>query len=280
MEVVRGEMSDLLLPARAEIAIEGHIEYKSTRREGPFGEFTGYYGRPEGTAPLIKVKALHMRTDPIFTNALMADYPACEQSGFFAIVRSAKIWDDLDRLGVPGIKGVYSHPAAAAGFGAVIVSLEQRYAGHAAQVAQLAASVPGGAYYTKWIITVDEDVDPTDWDQVFWAMTTRCDPEHDIDILRQTWSTWLDPTKNPPEERPWGSKVLVNACKEHKYISTFSQRTTITRGMYERVGARWKELGLEGVGPVPSILAFQDDATTSLDHDITPTLEESEEGRE
>ena len=111
-------------------------------------------------------------------------------------------------------------------------------------------------------------------------MTTRCDPEHDIDILRQTWSTWLDPTKNPPEERPWGSKVLVNACKEHKYISTFSQRTTITRDMYERVSGRWNELGLEGTVPVPQILAFQDDATTSLDSDITPTLEESEANRE
>src|SRR5581483_9855492 len=249
IEVVKGVTTDLVIPARAEIVMEGRIEYKATRREGPFGEFTGYYGRPEGTCPLVTVKALHMRADPIFTNALMSDWPSCEQNGFFAIARSARIWDDLDKLGVPGIKGVYIHPAAAGGFGAVIVSLEQRYAGHAAQVAALAAQVPGAAYYTKWIITVDEDVDPSDWDQVMWAMTTRCDPESDIDILRQTWSTWLDPTKNPPEERPWGSKALVNACRQHKYLPIFSRRTAVSHPMYERVKSRWAELGLEGEAP-------------------------------
>lgn len=269
IEVVLGETTDLLIPARAEIAIEGRIEYMSTREEGPFGEFTGYYGRPEGAAPLVRVTALHMRADPIFTNALMADYPSCEQSGFYAIVRSARIWDDLDKLGVPGIKGIYCHPAAAGGFGATIVSLEQRYAGHAAQVAHLTASVPGGAYYTKWIITVDDDVDPSDWDQVFWALTTRCDAERDIDILRQTWSTWLDPSKNPPEERPWGSKVLVNACKEHKYLSSFSQRTAVTRAMYERVKDRWAELGLDSLGPTPRPLTFYEDMRSSVDADIT-----------
>jgi 3-polyprenyl-4-hydroxybenzoate decarboxylase len=210
-----------------------------------------------------------MRADPIFTNALMSDWPSCEQNGFFAIARSARIWDDLEKLGVPGIKGVYIHPAAAGGFGAVIVSIEQRYAGHAAQVAALAAQVPGGAYYTKWIITVDDDVDPSDWDQVFWAMTTRCDPEKDIDILRQTWSTWLDPTKNPPEERPWGSKALVNACREHKYLPIFSQRTVLTRGMYDRIADRWSELGLDDLGDPPHLLAFQEDMRPPANPEIT-----------
>ncbi len=268
IEVIRGETTDLLIPARAEIVMEGRIEYKATRREGPFGEFTGYYGRPEGTCPLVTVKALHMRADPIFTNALMSDWPSCEQNGFFAIARSARIWDDLDKLGVPGIKGVYIHPAAAGGFGAVIVSLEQRYAGHAAQVAALAAQVPGGAYYTKWVITVDEDVDPSDWDQVFWAMTTRCDPETDIDILRQTWSTWLDPTKNPPEERPWGSKALINACRQYKYLPIFSQRTVLTRSMYQHVSDRWSELGLNEFGEPPRLPAFQEDMRPPVNPEI------------
>ena len=106
------------------------------------------------------ITAVHYRSQPILTNALMADYPSCEQSGFFSVIRSAKIWDDLDKLGIPGIHGVYSHPAAAGGFGMTVISLEQRYAGHAAQVLALAAQVPGGAYYTKWIIAVDEDIDP------------------------------------------------------------------------------------------------------------------------
>ena len=111
--VVKAQQSDLLIPANADLVIEGVIEPKATRAEGPFGEFTGYYGSPVGEAPLVKVTAIHYRDNPILTNALMADYPSCEQSGFFAIIRSAKIWDDLDKLGVPGIAGVYAHPPAA-----------------------------------------------------------------------------------------------------------------------------------------------------------------------
>ena len=255
--VVRGQATDLLLPANAELVIEGEIRPGSVQREGPFGEFTGYYGRPEAGAPLIDVTAVHYRTRPILTNALMADYPSCEQSGFFAVVRSARIWADLDRLGLPGIQGVYSHPAAAGGFGMTVLSLEQRYAGHAAQALALAAQVPGGAYYTKWIVAVDEDVDPTDIDQVIWAMASRCNPIDDIDILRNTWSTWLDPSQNPPEERPYGSKALINACKEHRHLPVFSKRTALRREVYDRVAARWQSLGL--AGQAPTVRAFETD---------------------
>jgi 4-hydroxy-3-polyprenylbenzoate decarboxylase len=218
---------------------------------------------------LMEVKALHYRDNPILTHALMADYPANETSLLYSIARAAKIWNDLDRLGVPGIRGVYCHPAAAGGWGLTVVSLEQRYPGHAPQALALTAQVPGGAYYAKWIIAVDEDVDPTDWDQVFWAMTTRCDPESDIDILRQTWSTWLDPTKNPPEERPWGSKALVNACRQHKYLPIFSQRTVLTRSMYEQVKDRWSELGLDSLGDPPRLPAFQEDMRAPANPEIT-----------
>lgn len=255
--VVRAQTSDLLLPANAEIVVEGVIRPDSVKTEGPFGEFPGYYGRPEAGCPLVDVTRVHYRTRPVLTNAIMADYPSCEQSGFFAVIRSARIWDDLDKLGIPGVQGVYAHPAGAGGFGMTVVSLEQRYAGHSAQCLALAAQAPGGAYYTKWIIAVDEDIDPTDMDQVIWAMSSRCNPVEDIDVLRNTWSTWLDPTQNPPEERPYGSKALINACKEHRYLPVFSKRTTLRREMYDQVARRWKELGLRGT--VPQVRAFEEE---------------------
>jgi 4-hydroxy-3-polyprenylbenzoate decarboxylase len=259
--VVRGTTTDLLIPAHAELVVEGIIPPQSTKAEGPFGEFTGYYGRPEAAAPLVEIRAIHHRSRPILTNALMADYPSCEQSGFFAILRSARIWDDLEKLGVPGIKGIYSHPAAAGGFGMTIVCLEQRYPGHAAQALALAAQVPGGAYFTKWIIAVDDDVDPTDMDQVIWAMATRCTPGDDIDLLRNTWSTSLDPAQNPPEKRLYGSKALINACKDYRHIKTFSKRSMLRKSIYDRVAARWKELGLPGA--VPTVSAFEPDPPRS-----------------
>ena len=177
----------------------------------------------------------------------------------FSIVRSARIWADLEKLGVPGIQGIFSFPEAAGGFGATSISIEQRYPGHASQVAALAAQVPSGAYCSKYIIVVDEDVDCSDIHQVLWAMSTRSDPETDIEVLRNTWSTYLDPTKNPPEERPWGSKALINACKEHKHLKQFSKRSRLRREVYERLVARWNEFGLKF--PPPQIRHFEQDGS-------------------
>ncbi|MEE8395159.1 MAG: UbiD family decarboxylase, partial [bacterium] len=235
IRVVKGKVTDLLVPADAEIVVEGVVQPGQFLEEGPFGEFTGYYGRPGGPTPYIEIKCIRYRTNPVLTTALMADHPSCEQNLFFGIARSARIWEDLDSLGIPGIKGVYSVPAAAGGFGMVVVSIEQKHAGHAAQVLALAAQCAGGSYYTKWIVVVDDDVDPTDMNQVLWAMTTRCNPSQDLDILRNTWSTYLDPTQNPPENRPYGSKALINACMEHRYLHTFSKRTFLREATYHKV---------------------------------------------
>ena len=222
IEVVKGTTTDLPIPARAEIVLEGVIRPHAMRNEGPFGEFTGYYARPEAQTPVVDVTAIHFRARPILMNALMSDAP----SAYSSIMRSAGIWADLDRLGIPGIKGVYSHPGAVRGIH--VISIEQRYAGHASQVLSLAAQCPSGAYFTQWIVVVDED----------------------IDLLRNTWSTPLDPTQNPPEKRPYGSKALINACKEHRYLPVFAKRTRMTRDVYERALARWHELRLPGHPPV------------------------------
>jgi 4-hydroxy-3-polyprenylbenzoate decarboxylase len=255
VEMIKGEATSLLYPASAEIVMEGVIAPGSEKMEGPFGEFTGYYGRPEGNAFLVKVKAVHYRDNPIVTHALMADYPANECAVLYSIARSAKIWNDLDAIGVPGIKGVFSHPAAV-GLAMTIISVEQRYAGHAAQALAIAAQCPGGSFYTKWIIAVDHDVDPSNFNQVLWALSTRCHPSEDIDILRQTWSTMLDPSQNPPEKRPYGSKALINACMEHKYLQSFSKRTKLRRSVYDSVSKKWNRLGFKG--QPAKLMAFEE----------------------
>ncbi|WP_206604029.1 UbiD family decarboxylase [Chimaeribacter californicus] len=263
VEVVRAATSDLLIPARAEVVIEGLIHPHATRAEGPFGEFTGYYGYQDRHAPLIEVTALHYRHRPVLTNALMADFPSNEQGAFFSTIRSAKIWNDLDKLGIQGICGVYCPPAAAGAFGMVVISLEQKYAGHAAQVLALAASVPGGAYITKWIVAVDSDVDPSDMNQVLWAMATRATPADDIDILRNTRGSPLDPAQNPPEKRFFGSKALINACKDYRVLHSFPARTLLRQSVYEQVAARWAEYGFSG--PVPAVCGFEPEASAPGD---------------
>ena len=258
VELLQGQFTDLLFPAGSEIVMEGVAYPNDYRKEGPFGEFTGYYGRPDDPAPQVEIKAIHFRDDPILTASLMSDHWASNDSALqFAVVRSARIWNDLDRLGIPGIKGVYAHPAAAGGFGMNVVALEQRYAGHAQQVLAIAAQSPGGAYFSKWIIVVDHDIDPTDLDQVIWAMATRCNPVDGIDILRNTWSTWLDPSQNPPEKRPYGSKALINACMDHRHIHNFSKRSRLRKEIYDKVVRRWDELGF--TGRPPDVTSFEED---------------------
>lgn len=254
LELTDAETVSLPIPARAELVIEGTVREGDVLAEGPLGEFTGYYGRERSPQPVIDVTALHMRKGPILTAALMAKYPSCEIGAYYAIMRSARILDDLERIGVPGVVGAYAHPAAASGWGIVVVSLQQQYPGHAAQVLALTAQCPAAAYYTKWIIAVDDDVDPTDMNEVMWALSTRCHPAEDIDIIRRTWSTGLDPSQFEMERRPYGSKALIDACKPHRHLKEFPQTTLLRRGVYERVAARWAELGFSG--PPPRLTSF------------------------
>jgi len=248
-QLTEAEFVNLPIPALCEFVVEGVLHPGDLEPEGPLGEFTGYYGGTRRPQPVVEVKAVHHRRNLIFTAALMATYPSCEIGMYYAIMRSARIWDDLDGIGVPGITGVFAHPASASGWGMVVVSLRQLYAGHVAQVLGLAAQCPAASYYTKWIIAVDDDVDPTDLNQVLWALATRCNPVDDIDFQRNTWSTGLDPSKVVVEERPYGSKALIDACKPHRYLKEFSQPTRLRRSVYEEVARRWRELGFEGAPP-------------------------------
>ena len=261
IELFNSDLTGLPLPAHAEIIIEGHLYPDETFAEGPFGEFTGYYGRPSGATPYMRVERVRYRNNPTLTCALMADGPSNECGLFWAAVRSAGIWADLQKLGIPGIQGVWSIPEAA-GWGMTVVSIKQMYAGHAAQVMALAAQCTAGAYFGKYVIVVDDDIDPSNIGQVLWAMATRSRPAQSIDILRETWSTFLDPSLNPPEIRPWGSKALINACMDYKHIKNFSPRTKLDKGMYDNVVARWSELGLSGKPPVISV--FEDHSAKDI----------------
>jgi len=252
MEVFTGDVTGLPLPARAEIVLEGFVYPSAAFAEGPFGEFTGYYARPSGNTPYVRIEKVRYRDNPTLTCALMADGAANEAGLFWASLRAASVWADLEKLGIPGIKGVWSIPEAA-GWGITVVSIKQMYAGHAPQVMALAAQCTGGAYFGKYVIVVDEDIDPTNVYQVLWAMATRSRPAQSIEILRETWSTYLDPSQNPPEIRPWGSKCLINACMEHRHIKDFSLRSKLSKPAYENVVKRWQELGFEGSAPKISV---------------------------
>lgn len=258
VRLVKGRVTGLPIPADAEIAVEGYVynDPEKVMSEGPFGEFTGYYGRPAGPQTYIEIKAVYHRNKPIFTAAMMADKPgSSEQSFFFSVMRAAKIWRDIEAAGVPGVQGVFSPAMAAGGWGMTVVSIKQAYAGHAQQAAMAAAGCAGGGFYSKFYWIVDDDVDPTDMDEVLWAASTRCRCAEDIQIINNTWSTPLDPSRNPPELRPSGSKAFIFACKEFRFIQQYARRSGITKQDFENAKARWDELGIPGQIPTPTYFA-------------------------
>ena len=84
-------------------------------------------------------------------------------------------------------------------------------------------------------------------------MATRSRPAYSIEFLRDTWNTYTDPSINPRELRPFGSKCLINACMDYRFINTFAKRERLSQASYERVAERWEEFGLGGTVPTVSV---------------------------
>lgn len=212
--VVRGRITGLPIPAYAEIALEGYIYPDDKVPEGPFGEFTGYYAGGRSMQNCIRVKAIYHRSDPILL-ASPPGKPPHDYSYFGSMLRSANLTNAIERAGVPGVRGAWIHEAGGSRC-FIVTSIEQKYYGHATQAAAVACSCQSGALMTKYSIVVDDDIDPTNLNEVVWAMSTRSDPAEDIDILRQGLSNMVEPTLRPEDKaagRVYTSRAIIRAVK-------------------------------------------------------------------
>ena len=209
-EVIEGPVTGLPIPADAEIAIEGHLHPDDRGREGPFGEWPGYYASGARDEPFVRVEAMYFRDDPILVCS-PPHKPPQETSFYRAIVRSALARRELEDAGVPNVEGVWCHEIGGTRqFTAV--SIEQRYAGHARQAAYVATQTRAGAYAGRWTVVVDEDIDPTDLAQMTWAMCTRVDPVRDVETIDRAYSTPVDPlVPHDQAEAPFNSRAVVDA---------------------------------------------------------------------
>ena len=157
---------------------------------------------------------------------------------------SAHLWDELDRQ-LPGIKGAYFVPAARRR-PMIVVSLKQMYPGHAKQAALLTAGLYQGSMHVgRWIITVDDDIDPTNITEVLWALRTRCDPKTQIDIISDRLSQSSDP-RLEPEKREIGdfttSTAIVNACRPYSWIDRFPRSIKSPSEVLEKARQKWGAL--------------------------------------
>jgi 4-hydroxy-3-polyprenylbenzoate decarboxylase len=127
------------------------------------------------------------------------------------------VWEEMEK----DVRGVWSHEPGPRQF--TVVAIKQRYPGHAKQAGVMASQCFSGGYQNRFTIVVDDDIDPTRIDDVVWALSTRCDPETDIDILRRCWSSSLDPMI-PPDSKVWlNSRAVIDACRPYEWMKDFPE---------------------------------------------------------
>ena len=234
VEVIPGPKTGLPLPAHAEIILEGELVPPSeeTLPEGPFGEFTGYYAADKRPCPVMRVDAAHHRDDPI----LLGSPPMKPPRFHFGLpFRAAGIWSNLETAGITDVVGVWQHVAQLM----TVVAIRQRYAGHAKRAGLIAAA---HSYMGRLVVVVDDDVDPSDLADVMWAITTRCEPSEQIDIVRDAWSSALDP-RIPEEDKRRGitshSKAVIEAVKPFAWMDKYPPTSALTQDEACAIAEKW-----------------------------------------
>ncbi|MBI4526256.1 MAG: UbiD family decarboxylase [Deltaproteobacteria bacterium] len=241
LTVIRSSLTGLPFPAEAEIVLEGECPPIDRRShpEAPFGEFTGYYTWSDERGPVIEVRRAMWRNDPIILGAPPLCPPAGERLRDY--LQTAQLWKRLEEREMPGLKSVWILPAGVSGL-LTVIAVDQQYEGHGKDVAAAAISVGG---LGRFIIVVDSDIDPTNEQEVLWAVATRCDPLDAVEIVRNCRSTILDPLI-PPEKKnlagqPNSARAVLLACRPFSWRSRFPVVNRFSDEIRRAVGRKWAD---------------------------------------
>lgn len=239
IDVVKGKVTGLPLPADAELVFEGYMPPPDveSREEGPFGEWPGYYAS-DGPQPVLRVEATYNRHDAIVIGQppTKPNYPGRQVK----LASLAAMWDALEAAGVPEVRGVWNLQGGGYRF-IHVVSIKQLHPGHA-KMAGLVAAGWGGSYMTRMIVVVDEDVDITNPAEVMWAMATRWDPKTQTDIIDDCWTGYIDPRLSP-EKRENGdvtmSRIVIYAVRPFHWKADFPSVIAVEADYAESVRQKW-----------------------------------------
>ncbi len=177
----------LMVPANAEIVIEGYVSAGETLPEGPYGDHTGYFNSVE-EFPVFNVTAITMRKDAVYLSTYTGRPP--DEPSIMAQALG-DVFLPLLQQQFPEIVDCYLPPEACS-YRIAVVSLKKRYPGHARRIMMGLWSHLYQFSYTKMIIVVDEDIDARKWEDVMWAVSTRMDASRDLMIVENTPMDYLD----------------------------------------------------------------------------------------
>ncbi len=237
VEVVKAKIVDLMVPANAEIILEGYVDPEETRWEGPFGDHTGYYSLAD-YYPVFHVKCITMREKPIYPATIVGKPPMedcymgkATERMFLPVLKAAL--PEIKDLNLP-LEGVFHNCA--------IVSIKKSYPAHAYKVMSALWGL-GQMMFTKMIIVVDEHVDVQNISEVLWKVFNNVDPERDIMVVKGP----LDALDHSSNTAKFGSKMGVDATKkwpEEGYTREWPDDIEMDEDTKHLVDERWEEYGL------------------------------------
>jgi 4-hydroxy-3-polyprenylbenzoate decarboxylase len=246
VELIKCKTIDIEVPATSEIVIEGELPTDFMEREAPFGEYNGYMGMEE-IGPYLNVTCITHRRSPIF-NAFVSQFPPSESSKLREIGEAAHLYKFLKYdCNIPSVLEVVQHESVGSSHYCVIRLKKQ----HPAQVWQALNLLSGRFAGTpKFVIAVDEDIDPKDPDSVNWALCWRVQPHRDMRIVTGKTAA-MDPSAHLPDSReayPFptgGSMMLIDATRKWDYPPVSLPR----KEFMERARQIWEEEQLPKLTP-------------------------------
>ena len=186
-ELVKCRTNDLLVPASAEIVLEGSIAPNDVADEGPFGEHTGYYNEVD-SFPVFTINTITERESPIYHTTYTGRPP--DEPAVLGVALN-EVFVPILQKQFPEIIDFYLPPEGCS-YRVAVVTMKKQYPGHAKRVMMGVWSFLRQFMYTKMVIVADDDIDARNWQDVIWAMTTRMDPARDCTIIENTPIDYLD----------------------------------------------------------------------------------------
>ena len=237
-ELVKCIGSDLQVPARSEIVLEGVLQPQDMALEGPHGDHTGYYNEAE-RFPVLTVERVSLRRDPIYHSTYTGKPP--DEPAMLGVALN-EVFVPLLTKQFPEIADFYLPPEGCS-YRLAVASLKKQYPGHAKRVMFGIWSFLRQFMYTKFIVVVDADINIRDWKEVVWAISTRVDPARDTLIAEHTPIDYLD-FASPVAGL--GSKMGIDATSKWpgETSRTWGRPIAMDAEVKRKVDAMWQELGL------------------------------------